>query len=425
MNVPSFTSRRSSIQHGPPPKYSSTLQFFRNVIDTLEAPDCGLIHVSKEKRLRDRLMRERDKALLRGKLLRAKLDAATHELDEFRNLLERQRKRNKMEMEILLSTRIAPPKKRVNSMASLVGRSPHRVDVGKQHEEAVNQNVGDYRIQALLGEGGYGKVYSGIHSKTMDEYAIKMFRKSSVQSVRHMMDVELEVAVMRFVNHPNVVRLHEVIHSPNHISLVMDLGHLDLYSWIEYQRNMDNDISSRVYREIILGIVKPIEHLHAIGIAHLDLKEFNVLVTKDVSVHELSQEHIKLCDFGLCTISSSDEGIIEESGMIGTRGYFAPEMASDEDYDARAADMFSLGCTLLNIIDRVPREWMEAYRSYKTSRTSFQKQMRVLLMVLFCDDNCFEGLHYPIVEIIRSLLKFDPNKRLTAAEVLQHPWLVE
>jgi calcium-dependent protein kinase len=157
----------------------------------------------------------------------------------------------------------------------------------------------------------------------------------------------------------------------------------------------------------------------------MDIKEDNILVMEDVSADEVTQKHIKLCDFGLCTIATTPEGSIEESGMVGTKGYFAPEMAGDYDYDARAADMWSIGCMLLNLVDKVPKEWREIYGLYKTRKDCFQRRLRVLTMMLHCDDDHFQGTILPVVQIIRGLLKMEPGRRLTAAEVLRHPWLAE
>jgi len=423
-NAPQFSSRQLSVRYsGPLGKHGDGyLDIDQSILHSSEAPSYDPVQVLKESKQRDKLRRECDKARLRGQLLQAKLDAARQELKVFRGLLEKQRVHHKHEIKALITTHV-PQNKRICSMASLLASS-HRATARNQ-EERLNERVGDYNIEAFLGKGAYGNVFSGIHCKTKKEYAIKVFNKDATRSRRQMMDVEHEVAVMKYAEHPNIVSLQEVVHSRNHICMVMELGYTDLYSWAEYHRNNGNDMSHRVYREIILGIVKPIKHLHAIGIAHLDVKDDNILVTKDVSVDELTQEHIKLCDFGLCVISSSADGSIGESSLVGTTGYFAPEMTRDDDYDARAADMFSVGCTLLNLIDRVPKEWMEVYALYKTSKDNFQKRMRVLTMVLHCDDALFQGVYPPIIEIIRSLLKSEPEKRLTAAQVLQHPWLVE
>ena len=289
-------------------------------------------------------------------------------------------------------------------------------------EDSQQSVVGDYTIGVLLGKGAFGRVYCGTHIVDKKEYAIKLFDKKVIKSVRQVKDIEKEIVVMKLaVQHPNIVELHEVVDSPCSICLVMELGHMDLYSWVKYHRNIGHDMDPQVCREIILGLVKAIKHLHQLGIAHLDVKEDNILISKDVSIDDLTQEHVKLCDFGLCVISVDGEA----QGFAGTRGYFAPEIASGDDYDAQAADMFSVGCTLLSLINRVPKDWLTTYQLCNKNKAAFQNRMRVLCMLLQCDDDYLSWIAFPIVQIIRGLLIYEPEGRLTAANVLSHRWLAE
>ena len=373
------------------------------------------IQAIKEKMTPNKIRRELDEAQQKGRLLIADLDAAQMELEAFRDKIEKQRARQKEQIENLMSS-LAIRKTPMFPMGSLLG-GEERANVDKYKD---CHTVGKYNVGAFLGKGTFGRVFYGTHSETKKEYAIKVFDKDTIRTKRQLIEIEHEVAVMKHAKHPNVLRLHELIVSSHHICMVTELGHLDLYNWTQ-----ENDTNPRVYREIIIGLVKAVRHLHAIGIAHLDIKEDNILVMKNVSANELTQKHIKLCDFGLSTISSSGDGCVEESSVVGTKGYFAPEMTSDYDYDARAADMWSVGCTILHLVDKVPEDWREIYGLAKTRKDSFQKRMRVLALTLHCEDDYFQGTISPVVQIIRGLLKIEPNNRLTAAEVLQHRWLAE
>jgi serine/threonine protein kinase len=375
----------------------------------------------KIKRQRDKLQRALEREQQRGRLLRAKLDSAQHEVYLFRKLLEIAHN-NTIFDDIVYNE--CPENERAYPMGSLLGRMSNHAPLEKQ-DGLVGETVGNYALGPFLGKGGFGRVYTGTHINTDKEYAIKVLDKKKIIRARRFKMVEQEIAVMQKVAHPNVVCLHDIVIHPDYICLVMDLGSTDLHSWVHYWRNEYYDIDAPVCREIILGIVKPMQHLHALGIAHLDVKDENILVTKHVWVEHLRQDHIKLCDFGLSAISTSPDASFKESGICGTTGYFAPEMAQDDDYDARAADMFSVGCTLLNVIGKVPDEWDKTYRYLKSNKAEFQKQMRSLLMQMHVDDCYFEGIAFPVAQIIRSLLKFDPKERPTPAELLQNPWLAE
>jgi serine/threonine protein kinase len=389
------------------------------------------------KRQYDRLMRERDAARLKGRLLRKQLQVAQRELETICAMLEEQKIHHKKDIayllsssdtlfssdrstETLFSSDRTTETTRTHVMESLVGKS-HSVQLTKM-EDCQESIVGDYTFGILLGKGSFGRVYCGTHIFDKKEYAIKVFDKKVIKTISQIMNIEKEIVVMKLaVQHPNIVELHEVVHSSSSICLVMELGHMDLYSWVKYHRSTGHDMDPRVCREIILGLTKAIKHLHQIGIAHLDVKEDNILISKEVSIDNLTQEHVKLCDFGLCKISV----VGEAQGFAGTRGYFAPEIVSGNNYNAQAADMFSVGCTLLSLINIVPKDWLTAYQLCKKSKTAFQNRMRVLCLLLQCDDSYMGSIAIPIVQIVRGLLIYEPEGRLTAANVLSHRWLAE
>lgn len=387
--------------------------------------------VMTAKRRRDEMRRKLEKERRRGRRLQARIDGALEELHMFRRLVEIKKANHKKCVEPHVPENAPshiPPRRNAFRFSLLGNETKQELDLERKpaarKKPKVDPYVGRYVLGAFLGEGAFGSVFVGKHYTTHKEFAIKMIDKDKIgRSRRRRMAVEREAYVLKSLQHPNIIRLHAIVHCPTHICLIMELGCTDLLSWVHYQRNEMNDIGPRVCREIILGIIKPMKHLHSLGIAHLDVKEDNILVTKDVSVDELTQEHIKLCDFGLCKMSSDAEGQVERTGIVGTPGYFAPEMAMDDYYDACAADMFSVGCTLLNLFGKVPRGWNRAYRKCLDHPADFRNRLQVLTMILHCDDTIFEGLAFPAIQIIRGLLSVDPEKRLTAAQALN--WLGE
>jgi serine/threonine protein kinase len=149
--------------------------------------------------------------------------------------------------------------------------------------------IGIYDIGTYLGEGFYASVYVGTNRRSQQQYALKKLTKNRMVSLRDLTQLEKELDVLHSVNHENVIKLHDTIHAPNHIYLVLELGHMDLF---EYIRIQDDGMTLDTIREIALGMIRGVAYLHESGIAHLDIKEENILIAKDVPVEELDHSHI-------------------------------------------------------------------------------------------------------------------------------------
>ena len=147
--------------------------------------------------------------------------------------------------------------------------------------------------------------------------------------------VENELSILARLDHPNLIRLHEVIRCPpTRLYLVLDLAlGGELYERIVSEGRFGERQAAATLRQILLGLA----HLHRLGIAHRDLKPENLLYTKDPN---LPDSRILITDFGLAhQISSPSERMTE---TCGTPEYIAPEVLMRFPYDARI-DLWSLG----------------------------------------------------------------------------------
>ena len=349
------------------------------------------------------LRKQRDVAVFSNIYLEAQLRDTQAELVACRRELEKQKKKHEEQLAFLLHEYLPEHQ-------SLLGPIDHNL------KEDCEQ-VGDYIVGDLLGDGYYADVFNGMHCSTKQQFAIKCLKKERIQSNQHMHQLEQELMVLKHASHPNIIRMEEVLHGHNVVYIVMELGHKDLYT---YARTVG--ITEYGLREIMAGILTPLQHLHSIGICHLDIKPENILVMKDVPAIELRREHIKLCDFGLCTISSSSENtVVHQASIKGTPGFFAPEMV-EGTFDAKPADMWSVACTLLELSEGFMECWMESYDLYRKDTEGFQQGIRFCLAMMqdrdyFADANVFE--------IVRDLLRMEPELRLTAAQVLEHDWFLD
>ena len=212
-----------------------------------------------------------------------------------------------------------------------------------KHEEVLTR-LNEYRIGREIGRGAYGTVLKARKPKQASrtyEVAIKVAKRSALKRIRHgngtVLDSALrEIAVMKRLSHPNVVRLIEVIDDParDELYLVMELvtgGTLG--EPIAKGQASSEATLVRWMRDVVLGL----EHLHHSGVVHRDLKPENILWDK-------AARRAKLADFGAAAICSEGRAGDYVRGTAGTPAFFAPEMCGDDsemcadDSEMRADD---------------------------------------------------------------------------------------
>ena len=190
---------------------------------------------------------------------------------------------------------------------------------------AVGANLGPYRIESKLGEGGMGEVYRAVDTRLGRAVAIKTTREQF--STRF----EREARAISALNHPNICTLYDV--GPNY--LVMEL--------VEGET-----IASRLKRgslpaetALLYGsqILSALAEAHGKGIVHRDLKPGNIMIAKS---------GVKVLDFGLAK-SGNDETITASHMVMGTPAYMAPEQREGKPADPRS-DIYSLGCVLYEML---------------------------------------------------------------------------
>jgi BR serine/threonine kinase len=196
----------------------------------------------------------------------------------------------------------------------------------------ISESVGPYVLERVLGSGSTGKVKRARHKDTGEEVAIKIISKATFdQRPGLQRKVRREIALMKVINHPNILRLIDVLESPGHLYIVLEYaGHGELFDYVLSRRCLPEHIATNFFREITLAL----EYLHAHGICHRDLKPENILLD--------STDHVKLADFGVARWIRKN--IAETS--CGSPHYAAPEVIRGIQYDGRRVDIWSLGVIL-------------------------------------------------------------------------------
>jgi calcium/calmodulin-dependent protein kinase I len=257
-----------------------------------------------------------------------------------------------------------------------------------------------YTFGREIGKGGFSVVMEATNKRTGEKVAIKRIRKDQVEGD----DINLllrEVKIMRRLDHPNILKLYEVYESDEEFFLVMELvPGKELFDKIVDK----GQYSEREAANIVRQIVSAVAYLHDQGIAHRDLKPENLLTSGDGD-----NEIVKIADFGF----SKNFGEDKLKTSCGSPGYVAPEVLTNEDYD-NSVDMWSVGVIIYILLCGYPPFYAD------NAPALFKKIMEVKYDF---DDPSWENVSREAKELISSLLVKDPQKRLTAKQVLEHEWL--
>jgi Ca2+-binding EF-hand superfamily protein len=251
-----------------------------------------------------------------------------------------------------------------------------------------------------IGIGKFSKVYSAIDKVKGEKVAIKVLNSlSSDEEDREFMRTEL--AIVKLVAHPNIVRTIDVFESIDKIYIVMErVRGGDLLNKLQLMGRMAEFDAQRT----VLALVNAIQYLHEKGIIHRDIKPENVLITEEGLV--------KLTDFGLSALVPHSKTL---EAPLGTVSYAAPEVLLSMPYD-KAVDMWSLGAlTFVMLSGQMP------FRG-KTDKEVAANALKAKFS--FANSKVWDEVSESGKDFISKLLVKQPEKRLTVAQALQHEWLV-
>jgi len=176
-----------------------------------------------------------------------------------------------------------------------------------------------YTLNERLGIGSFSEVFKGEKLNTGDNVAIKCINKKKI-SAREKEALHIEMAVMKLVKHPNIIRLIEIFESIDFIYLVMPLYTTDMYNLLRRRGTYQEDDA----KIIIYRLLHAVEYLHAVGIVHRDLKPENILMKR-----EDDDTDFVIADFGLSKFASPHEVMNLPCGTI---TYVAPEVLRLQGY---------------------------------------------------------------------------------------------
>src|SRR5271170_6264677 len=210
---------------------------------------------------------------------------------------------------------------------------------------AAGFQLGVYRIESILGEGGMGVVYRAIDTKLNRSVAVKVISGEWADAAARRR-FQREAQTASSLNHPHILTVHDAGELDGRQYLVTEL--VDggtLRDWARTEKRTWGQIV-----ELLVGVADGLAAAHDAGILHRDVKPENVLVAKN--------GYAKLADFGLAKLADGSDGkvtrTLTEHGTrrglaIGTIAYMSPEQAAGKTLDARS-DIFSFGVVLYEML---------------------------------------------------------------------------
>jgi len=259
-----------------------------------------------------------------------------------------------------------------------------------------------YKIKEVIGRGHFSIVKRCVDKKTGENLALKCINKSKLKEKDHRW-LQSEIEILTAVSHTNICRLVQVFQTQKMCYLVLELlqgG--DLLERVADDHNFSDDDAADVIRTVA-GVL---QYLHSMGIIHRDLKPQNLVYRSDAKGAQLV-----VTDFGLSKFLKG--GMTHTKTACGTPLYLAPEVIMGNGY-GKECDMWSLGVMLYVLLTGY-------YPFYSSDRR------RLYSKITRCSykwpSNGGESVDARAKDLVASLLVVDHRKRLTADEVLQHPWL--
>ncbi|PZC74446.1 hypothetical protein B5X24_HaOG207849 [Helicoverpa armigera] len=257
--------------------------------------------------------------------------------------------------------------------------------------------AGLYDLLDTLGSGHFAVVKLARHVFTGEKVAVKVIDKSKLDDVSksHLFQ---EVRCMKLVQHPNVVRLYEVIDTQTKLYLILELGDGgDLYDYI---MRHESGLSESLARDYFRQIVRAISYCHRLHVVHRDLKPENVVFFEKLGV-------VKLTDFGFSNKFCPGQKLETSCGSL---AYSAPEILLGDSYDAPAVDVWSLGVILYMLV---------------CGQAPFQEanDSETLTMIMDCKYTIPQHISNSCKRLIGRMLVREPEKRATLSEIATDPWV--
>ncbi|KAF4449316.1 hypothetical protein F53441_7388 [Fusarium austroafricanum] len=279
-------------------------------------------------------------------------------------------------------------------------------------------HIGPWQLGKTLGKGSSARVRLCRHTVTNQLAAVKIVNRrmaylvqdSSLAALskwdnnlpeqtdgemRVPMAIEREVAILKLIEHPNIMKLYDIWENRSEVYLILEyIDHGDLFTFINMKGRLSEEVSVFFFRQIISAI----SYCHSFNICHRDLKPENILISADLQ--------IKIADFGMAALHQTDTHQLATA--CGSPHYAAPELLKNRQYRGDRADIWSMGVILFAMLSATLPFDDPDLRVMMARTKKGQYEMPSFLS--------------PEAEdLIRRMLQVNPDRRITFKDIWSHP----
>ncbi|XP_075693338.1 serine/threonine-protein kinase MARK2 isoform X8 [Rhinoderma darwinii] len=256
-------------------------------------------------------------------------------------------------------------------------------------------HIGNYRLLKTIGKGNFAKVKLARHVLTGKEVAVKIIDKTQLNS-SSLQKLFREVRIMKVLNHPNIVKLFEVIETEKTLYLVMEYASGgEVFDYLVAHGRMKEKEARAKFRQIVSAV----QYCHQKFIVHRDLKAENLLLDSDMN--------IKIADFGFSNEFTFGNKL---DTFCGSPPYAAPELFQGKKYDGPEVDVWSLGVILYTLVSgSLPFDG----QNLKELR---ERVLRGKYRIPFYMSTDCENL-------LKKFLILNPSKRGTLEQIMRDRWM--
>ncbi|KAI8848695.1 kinase-like domain-containing protein [Chytridium lagenaria] len=281
-----------------------------------------------------------------------------------------------------------------------------------------------YQKIEKLGEGTYGIVYKAQNKVTSDIVALKRIRLDNEEEGVPCTAIR-EISLLKELQHPNIVRLYDVIHTEKKLTLVFEYLDSDLKKFLD---SYGGEIDVPTIKHLMYQLLKGIAFCHENRVLHRDLKPQNLLINKKLE--------LKLADFGLARAFGIP--VRSYSHEVVTLWYRAPDVLMGSRQYSTSIDLWSAGCILAEMASGRPlfpgsSIKDQLYRIFKLLGTpdetiwpkvgelpEYKPDFPVFPRMQL--DAVVPKLDEHGIDLLSKLLEYQPERRLAADKALSHPY---
>ncbi|KAI3388396.1 hypothetical protein SNEBB_003756 [Seison nebaliae] len=293
------------------------------------------------------------------------------------------------------------------------------------HEFAVGENYSDLRY---IGEGAYGVVVSAFDKRNRCRVAIK--KTSPFEHIVYCERTLREIKILTRFRHENIIDIQDIIvadtvNNMQGVYIVQCLMETDLCELLKTQSLSNDHVCYFAYQ-----ILRGLKYIHSANVLHRDLKPGNLLLNATCD--------LKICDFGMARVASGNRGTLTE--YVATRWYRAPEVMLNSRAYGKPMDIWSVGCILGEMFTRRPLLPGDHYLDQITlifqhfgspseediiaiQNPQARDYIRSLPHTRPTSWSVkFNNAEDDAIDIMKKMLVFNPQKRITVEEALRHPY---